>query len=149
MGWVNFFKVRVSIRTCVPNLGAVRRERFGRCPTVATHIPQTAYTYKPTNKHPTSHIPHPTNIGNPLNPLGWGGSIFFGESQSRLYPHMRATFGRGQTAVSKKGSLKCISRWRAECQTVPLKPFDDNIVGHIRNNNYCKVYSGVELRAPG
>ena len=23
-----FFKVRVSIRTCVPNLGAVRRERF-------------------------------------------------------------------------------------------------------------------------
>ena len=32
VGWVNFFyiflKVRVSIRTCVPNLGAVRRERF-------------------------------------------------------------------------------------------------------------------------
>ena len=30
VGWVNFFKVRVSIRTCVPNLGAVRRERFLR-----------------------------------------------------------------------------------------------------------------------
>ena len=31
VGWVNcfsFFKVRVSIRKCVPNLGAVRRERF-------------------------------------------------------------------------------------------------------------------------
>ena len=31
LGWVNFFsvfKVRVSIRTCVPNLGAVCRERF-------------------------------------------------------------------------------------------------------------------------
>ena len=29
VGWVNFFfKVRVSICTCVPNLGAVRRERF-------------------------------------------------------------------------------------------------------------------------
>ena len=32
VGWVNFFliffKVRVSIRTCVPNLGAVRRERL-------------------------------------------------------------------------------------------------------------------------
>ena len=31
VGWVNlfnFFKVRVSIRTCVPNLGAIRRERF-------------------------------------------------------------------------------------------------------------------------
>ena len=28
VGWVIFFKARVSIRTCVPNLGAVRRERF-------------------------------------------------------------------------------------------------------------------------
>ena len=30
VGWVKyiFFKVRVSIRTCMPNLGAVRRERF-------------------------------------------------------------------------------------------------------------------------
>ena len=29
VGWVNlFFEVRVSIRTCVPNLGAIRRERF-------------------------------------------------------------------------------------------------------------------------
>ena len=29
VGWVNFFfKVRLSIRTCVPNLGAVRHERF-------------------------------------------------------------------------------------------------------------------------
>ena len=31
VGWVNiliFFKVRVSIRTCVQNLGAIRRERF-------------------------------------------------------------------------------------------------------------------------
>ena len=26
-------------------------------------------------------------------------------SQSRLYPHMRAKFGRGPTVVSKKGSL--------------------------------------------
>ena len=38
----------------------------------------------------------------PLNPLGWGGSIFLGESQSRIYPHMRAKFGRGPTVVSKK-----------------------------------------------
>ena len=31
VGWVKFVvvvKVRVSIRTCMPNLGAVRRERF-------------------------------------------------------------------------------------------------------------------------
>ena len=31
VGWVNFcvcVKVRVSIRTCMPHLGAVRRERF-------------------------------------------------------------------------------------------------------------------------
>ena len=37
------------------------------------------------------------------------GQFFFGESQSRLYPHMRAKFGRGPTVVSKKGSLKFIS----------------------------------------
>ena len=35
--------------------------------------------------------------------MGWGGSIFLGESQSHIYPHMRAKFGRGPTAVSKKG----------------------------------------------
>ena len=35
--------------------------------------------------------------------MGRGGSLFFlGESQSRLYVHMRAQFGRGPTAVSKK-----------------------------------------------
>ena len=28
MGQIFFFMVRVSIRTCMPNLGAVRRERF-------------------------------------------------------------------------------------------------------------------------
>ena len=36
--------------------------------------------------------------------------MIIGESQSRLYPHMRAKFGRGPTVVSKKGSLKFISR---------------------------------------
>ena len=40
---------------------------------------------------------------NPLNPPGVGGSIFLGESQSRIYRHMRAKFGRGPTVVSKKG----------------------------------------------
>ena len=40
--------------------------------------------------------------------MGWVN--FFGESQSRLYPHMRAKFGRGPTAVSKKISFKFISR---------------------------------------
>ena len=45
--------------------------------------------------------------------LEWGGvgQIFLGESRSRLYPHMRAKFGRCPTAVSKKVSFKCISRW--------------------------------------
>ena len=38
------------------------------------------------------------------------GHIFLGESQSRLYPHMRAKFWRGPTAVSKKVSFKFISR---------------------------------------
>ena len=41
---------------------------------------------------------------NPINPL-WGGvgQFFLGESQSRIYPHMRAKFGRGPTVVSKGG----------------------------------------------
>ena len=34
--------------------------------------------------------------------LEWGGvcQFFLGDSQSRLYPHMRAKCGRGPTAVS-------------------------------------------------
>ena len=63
--------------------------------------------------HATNH-PQPTNIpqasiNNPLNPSGVGLVNFFGESQSRLYPQMRAKFGRGPTVVSKKGSLKFMS----------------------------------------
>ena len=38
--------------------------------------------------------------------MGWDGSIFLGESQSRIYPHMCATFGRGPTVVSKGGSTE-------------------------------------------
>ena len=78
-----------------------------------TNIPQTSHKH-PTNIPQTSHK-HPTNIpqtsiNNPLNPSGVGLVNFFGESQSRLYPHMRAKFGHGPTVVSKKGSLKFISR---------------------------------------
>ena len=40
-------------------------------------------------------------LNNPLNPSGVG-QFFLGESQSRIYPHMRAKFGRGPTVVSKK-----------------------------------------------
>ena len=40
--------------------------------------------------------------------LDWGGEIFLGESRSRLYPHMRAKFGRDPTAGSKKVSFKFI-----------------------------------------
>ena len=44
--------------------------------------------------------------------MGWGGSDFFlAESQSRLYPHMRAKFGRDPTPVSKKVHFNFISRW--------------------------------------
>ena len=43
--------------------------------------------------------------------MGWGGSDFFlAGSQSRLYPHMRAKFGRDPTAASKKVAFKFISR---------------------------------------
>ena len=37
--------------------------------------------------------------------------MFLAESQSRLYPHMRAKFGRDPTAVSKKVPFNFISRW--------------------------------------
>ena len=37
------------------------------------------------------------------------GQFFLGESQSHVYPHMRAKFGRGPTAVSKIVSFKFIS----------------------------------------
>ena len=36
---------------------------------------------------------------------GWVGQFFLGESQSRIYPHMRTKFGRGPTVVSEKGGL--------------------------------------------
>ena len=43
--------------------------------------------------------------------MGWGGSEFFlAESQSRLYPHMRAKCVRDPTAVSKKMPFNFISR---------------------------------------
>ena len=43
--------------------------------------------------------------------MGWGGSEFFlAERQSRLYPHMRAQFGRDPTAVSKKLPFNFIRR---------------------------------------
>ena len=68
-----------------------------------------------------------TSINNPLNPSGVGLVNFFGESQSRLYPHMRAKFGRGPTFVSKKGSLKFISRPRLN--TFFYFIFGSNFVG--------------------
>ena len=43
--------------------------------------------------------------------MGLGGSEFcLAESQSRLYPHMRAKFERDPTAVSKKVPFNFISR---------------------------------------
>ena len=37
-----------------------------------------------------------------LERVGVGQNFFIAESQSRLYPHMRAKFGRDLTAVLKK-----------------------------------------------
>ena len=50
---------------------------------------------------------------NPLNPPGVG-QFFLGESQSRIYPHMRAKFGRGPTVVSKKkgGCVQTHKLWK-------------------------------------
>ena len=90
--------------TCDFGDGDISRSRSFLSTTGLNHA-----THKhPTHKHPTN--PHATNINNPLNPSGVGLVNFFGESQSRLHPHMRAKFGRGPTFVSKKGSLKFISR---------------------------------------
>ena len=63
-----------------------------------------------------------TNSGRPADTavtdsngflLEWGGvgQFVLGDNQSRLYPHMRAKFWRGPTAVSKKVSFKFISRY--------------------------------------
>ena len=41
---------------------------------------------------------------------GVGQNFFLAESQSRLYPHMRAKCGRDPTAVSKKVPFNFISR---------------------------------------
>ena len=45
------------------------------------------------------------------NGVGWV-SIFLADTQSRLYPHMRAKFERDPTAVSKKVPFRFISRYQ-------------------------------------
>ena len=98
-----FFKVRVSIRTCVSNLGAVRRERFLTIdnPLNPPVVGQICYFFKVRVSIRTC-VPNLgavrrkifLTIDNPLNPPGVGWVIFLGES---IYPHMRDTFGRGQS----------------------------------------------------
>ena len=70
--------------------------------------------HKPPTNMPPTNMPQ-SSINNPLNPSGVELVNYLGESQSRLYPHMRANFGRGPMVVSKKGSLK-LSRWAANCR---------------------------------
>ena len=52
--------------------------------------------------------------------LEWGGvgQNFLAESRSRLYPHMRAKFGRDPTAMSKKVPFNFISRLLSESQNI-------------------------------
>ena len=45
--------------------------------------------------------------------VGWVRIVLAG-SQSRLYPHMRAKFGRDPTAASKKVAFKFISRYKRQ-----------------------------------
>ena len=70
------------------------------------HLANEARVPKQTNERRQEHW-----IDNPLNPPGVRWVNFLGESQSRLYPHMCAKFGRGPTLVSKNGSLKFNNRW--------------------------------------
>ena len=46
------------------------------------------------------------------------GPIFLAESQSRLYPHMRAKFGCDPTAGSKKLPFNFISRLLFYCAAI-------------------------------
>ena len=39
-------------------------------------------------------------------PLGWAGSIFLAENESRIYPNICAKFGCGPTVVSKKRGVQ-------------------------------------------
>ena len=68
--------------------------------------------------------------------MGWGGSEFvLAESQTRLYPHMRAQFGRDPTAVSKKVPFNIISRFA-------------NMPGQSNASTYCDVRSSNEFKHP-
>ena len=85
------------------------RAKFGCGPTVVSKKPHTSHT-NTSSPPPPTHIKQ-THIDNPLNPPGLGWAQFFlGECRSRLYPHMRAKFGRDPTAGSKKLPFKFISR---------------------------------------
>ena len=61
--------------------------------------------------------------------MGWGGSDFFlAASQSRLYPHMRAKFGRDLAAASKKVAFKFISRYNNSSSRLMTVTFFLNIL---------------------
>ena len=119
VGWVNFFyiffKVRVSIRTCVPNLGAVRRERFF---TIYNPLnpPGVGWVkiliFFKVRVSIRTCVPNLDaicrerflTIYNPLNPPppGWGGSIFFkvGVSIRTCEPNL-GSVRRSCTEISK------------------------------------------------
>ena len=72
------------------------------------------------------------------------GQFVLGESQSRLYPHMRAKFGRGPTAVSKKVSFKFISRYLSRClstifRTSAFVMFSDQYMSRVNKVTF-KVF---------
>ena len=58
--------------------------------------------------------------------MGWV-QFFLGESRSRLYPHMRAKFGRDPTAGSKKVSFKFIIGYN-----------NNNNIGVAHNSPSCR-----------
>ena len=92
----------------------------------ATHIPQNHITHHPPPTHTHTH----TLIDNPLNLPGLG-PIFLVECRSRLYPHMRAKFGRDPTAGSKKLPFKFISRYLQSLRSINLSLFYLGLFVHI------------------
>ena len=101
---IYFVKVRVCIRTCLPNLGAVSRERFLTIDNPLNPSGVGWVNFFKVRVSIRTYVPNLgavrrkrfLTIGNPLNPpgVGWVKFLIFLKGES-IYTHMRAKFGRG------------------------------------------------------
>ena len=86
--------------------------------------------------------------------MGWVRFFFFlAESQSRLYPHMRAKFGRDPTAVSKKVPFNFISRLGVRSlsnasRARQFNPLNPPGVGLVNFFNFFKARVSIRTCVP-